>query len=73
MNSGCSALTGTGAHSVDWPLSASSQSFGASAAFAGNKVVYIGNRGDQSVCAYDAISFAKVACGTLDSTPAIST
>ena len=45
------------------------RTIGPSAAFAGNKVVYIGNRGDQSVCAYDPISFAKGACGTLDSTP----
>lgn len=45
------------------------RTIGPSAAFAGNHVVYVGNRGDQSICAYDAISLAKVACGTLDATP----
>lgn len=45
------------------------RTIGPSAAFVGDHVVYVGNRGDQSICAYDARSFAKVACGTLDSTP----
>ena len=45
------------------------RTIGPSAAFAGNHVVYVGSRGDQSVCAYDAVSFAKVACGNLDSMP----
>ncbi|MEO6773863.1 MAG: hypothetical protein ABI467_12760 [Kofleriaceae bacterium] len=31
--------------------------------------VYVGNRGDSSVCAFDEKSFAKGACGTLDSMP----
>jgi DNA-binding beta-propeller fold protein YncE len=42
---------------------------GTTAAEVGDHVVYVGNRGDQSVCAFDAISFVKVACGQLDSTP----
>ena len=42
---------------------------GPTAAEVGDHVVYVGNRGDQSVCAFDAISLAKVACGQLDSTP----
>ena len=32
-------------------------------------VVYIGNRGDSSVCAYDAHTLARIACGKLDSMP----
>ena len=47
----------------------SKRTIGPTAAFAGNHLVYVGDRGDQSICAYDAISFAKVACGTLDATP----
>ena len=31
--------------------------------------VYVGNRGDSSVCAFDEKTFAKGACGTLDSMP----
>jgi DNA-binding beta-propeller fold protein YncE len=42
---------------------------GPTAAEVGDHVVYVGDRGDQSVCAFDAISFAKVVCGPLDSTP----
>ena len=45
------------------------RTIGPTAAFVGDHVVYVGNRGDQSICAYDAISLAKVTCGTLDSTP----
>ncbi len=45
------------------------RTIGPSAAFSGNHVVYIGNRADQSICAYDPISFAKIACGTLDAMP----
>ena len=31
--------------------------------------MYVGNRGDSSVCAFDEKTFAKGACGTLDSMP----
>jgi DNA-binding beta-propeller fold protein YncE len=31
--------------------------------------VYVGNRGDSTVCAFDEKTFAKGACGTLDSMP----
>ncbi|MEP6859633.1 MAG: hypothetical protein ABJE66_03380 [Deltaproteobacteria bacterium] len=31
--------------------------------------VYVGNRGDSSVCAFDEKTFAKGVCGTLDSMP----
>jgi DNA-binding beta-propeller fold protein YncE len=42
---------------------------GPTAVSIGEGVVYIGNRGDSSVCAFDSGSLAKGACGHLDSTP----
>jgi DNA-binding beta-propeller fold protein YncE len=42
---------------------------GPSAAAVGGDVIYIGNRGDSSVCAYDAATRAKKSCLTLDSMP----
>ena len=42
---------------------------GPSSVTIGNGVAYVGNRGDSSVCAFDARSFAKGACHKLDSTP----
>ena len=42
---------------------------GPSAAALGDGVVYIGNRGDSSVCAYDSATLAKGACATLESSP----
>src|SRR5258706_8219264 len=42
---------------------------GPTAATVGDGVVYIGNRGDASVCAVDAASLAKRDCVTLDSSP----
>jgi DNA-binding beta-propeller fold protein YncE len=42
---------------------------GPSAASVGDGVVYVGNRGDSSVCAVDAKTFARGACATLDSMP----
>jgi len=45
------------------------RTIGPSAANVGDHVVYIGDRGDQSVCAYDSITLAKVACGSLDAMP----
>lgn len=42
---------------------------GPSAATVGDGVVYIGNRGDSSVCAVDAKTLAKQGCVTLDSSP----
>jgi hypothetical protein len=42
---------------------------GPSAATVGAGVVYIGSRGDSSICAYDETSLAKRACATLDSSP----
>ncbi len=44
-------------------------STGPTAATVGDGVVYIGNRGDASVCAVDAASLAKRDCVTLDSSP----
>jgi len=35
----------------------------------GPGVEYVGNRGDSTVCAFDATTLAKGACGTLDSMP----
>lgn len=43
--------------------------FGPTAVSIGEGVVYIGNRGDSTVCAFDATTLAKGACGHLDSTP----
>ncbi len=45
------------------------RTIGPSAANVGEHVVYVGNRGDQSVCAYNATTFAKEACGQLDAMP----
>jgi DNA-binding beta-propeller fold protein YncE len=42
---------------------------GPSSASAGNKVVYVGNRADATVCAYDARSLKLVRCGQLDAMP----
>ncbi len=42
---------------------------GPSAATVGDGVVYVGNRGDSSVCAVDAKTLAKQGCVTLDSSP----
>jgi DNA-binding beta-propeller fold protein YncE len=43
--------------------------FGPTAASLGAGVVYIGNRGDSTVCAFNSASLARGACGHLDSTP----
>jgi DNA-binding beta-propeller fold protein YncE len=43
--------------------------FGPTAASVGQGAVYIGNRGDSTVCAFDSATLAKDACGHLDSTP----
>jgi len=43
--------------------------FGPTAVSIGEGVVYIGNRGDSSVCAFNSASLARGACGHLDSTP----
>jgi DNA-binding beta-propeller fold protein YncE len=42
---------------------------GPSGVSVGDGVVYIGSRGDSTVCAFNAESLARVACGHLDSTP----
>ena len=42
---------------------------GPSSATVGDKFVYVGNRGDSSVCAVDAVSLKKAGCVTLDSMP----
>ena len=42
---------------------------GPSSAAVGEGVVYVGNRGDSSVCAVDARSLTRGACGKLDSSP----
>jgi DNA-binding beta-propeller fold protein YncE len=42
---------------------------GPSSATRGDGVVYVGNRGDSSVCAIDEHTLAKGACGTLDAMP----
>ena len=42
---------------------------GPTAVSIGEGVVYIGNRGDSTVCAFDSTSLARMACGHLDSTP----
>ncbi|HEY1549462.1 MAG TPA: hypothetical protein VGG28_16660 [Kofleriaceae bacterium] len=42
---------------------------GPSAATIGDGVVYVGSRGDSSICAFDEKSLAKRACATLDSSP----
>ena len=43
--------------------------FGPTAVSIGEGVVYIGNRGDSSVCAFDSRTLARGACGHLDSVP----
>lgn len=47
----------------------SKRSIGPSSATVGDGVVYVGNRGDSSVCAVDARSLTRGTCGTLDSMP----
>jgi len=42
---------------------------GPSSASTGNKVVYVGNRADATVCAYDSRSLRLVRCGQLDAMP----
>jgi len=42
---------------------------GPSSATIGDGVVYVGNRGDSTVCALDAVTPAKGACATLESMP----
>jgi len=42
---------------------------GPSSASVGDGVVYVGNRGDSTICAIDAASLQKGACVTLDSMP----
>jgi hypothetical protein len=43
--------------------------FGPTAVSIGEHVVYIGNRGDSTVCAFDSRSLARGTCGHLDSVP----
>ena len=43
--------------------------FGPTAVSIGEGVVYIGNRGDSTVCAFNASTLARGACGHLDTTP----
>jgi len=45
------------------------RSIGPSSATVGDGVVYVGNRGDSSVCAVDARSLTRGTCGQLDSMP----
>lgn len=45
------------------------RTLGPSSAAVGDGVVYVGNRGDNSICAMDATSLAKGACLALDSMP----
>jgi DNA-binding beta-propeller fold protein YncE len=42
---------------------------GPSSVTIGDRIVYVGNRADSTVCAFDARSLAKGACHTLDSMP----
>ena len=42
---------------------------GPTSATVGDAMVYVGNRGDSSVCAIDAASLAKQGCATLDASP----
>ncbi len=42
---------------------------GPSSAALGDGVVYVGNRGDQSVCAVDERTLARGTCATLDASP----
>lgn len=43
--------------------------FGPTAVSIGEGVVYIGNRGDSTVCAFNSTTLARGACGHLDTTP----
>lgn len=43
--------------------------FGPTAVSIGDGVVYIGNRGDSTVCAFNSASLERGVCGHLDSTP----
>src|SRR5580704_18091561 len=43
--------------------------FGPTAVSIGEGVVYIGNRGDSTICEFNSTSLARGACGHLDSTP----
>src|SRR5260370_24776855 len=43
--------------------------FGPTAVSIGTGFIYIGNRGDSTVCAFNSTSLAKAACDPLDSTP----
>ncbi|HEX4826051.1 MAG TPA: hypothetical protein VFV19_17265 [Candidatus Polarisedimenticolaceae bacterium] len=45
------------------------RSVGPTSASVGDGVVYVGNRGDQSVCAIDVASLAKLGCVTLPGSP----
>src|SRR6202140_772048 len=45
------------------------RTFGPTAVSIGEGVVYIGNRGASSVCAFDAHTLMRGACGHLDSVP----
>jgi DNA-binding beta-propeller fold protein YncE len=45
------------------------RTFGPTAVSIGEGVVYIGNRGDSSVCAFDSHTLMRGACGHLDSVP----
>jgi DNA-binding beta-propeller fold protein YncE len=45
------------------------RSIGPSSATVGDGVVYVGNRGDSSVCAVDARALTRGKCGSLDSMP----
>jgi DNA-binding beta-propeller fold protein YncE len=51
------------------PSRAGKRVVGPSSAAVGDGIVYIGNRGDSTVCAVDERSLARVACGHLDSMP----
>jgi DNA-binding beta-propeller fold protein YncE len=42
---------------------------GPSSANAGDGVVYVGNRGDSSICAFDTKTLSKQSCGNVPSTP----
>jgi len=45
------------------------RTMGPSSVVVGDGVVYVGNRGDDTICAIDAVSLAKGACTKLDSMP----
>src|SRR5439155_20605012 len=52
---------------VEW--GGAKRTIGPSAAAVGEGVVYVGNRGDSSVCAVDPISLKVGTCAKLDSMP----